>query len=91
MRSGRSGLAPFLLLLPGGAWLILFFAVPMAIMLVLSLEQGSFDRGYSLTWNFGIYPQVIGQYWELYLRSFIVALATTLSPLLSLSSALLPS
>lgn len=77
MRSARSALAPFLLLLPGGAWLIVFFAVPMAFMLALSLEQGSFDRGYTLTWNFGIYPEVIGQYWGLYLRSAIFALATT--------------
>ena len=77
MRTGRSGLAPFLLLLPGGAWLVLFFAVPMAIMLALSLEQGSFDNGYTLTWNFGIYPEVISQYWDLYVRSAVFALATT--------------
>ena len=77
MRSLRSGLAPFLLLLPGGAWLLLFFAVPMAFMLFMSLEQGSFDAGYNLTWNFGIYPEVIGQYWDLYVRSAAFALATT--------------
>jgi spermidine/putrescine transport system permease protein len=77
VRSLRSGIAPFLLLLPGGAWLVLFFAVPMAFMLALSLEQGSFDRGYALTWNFGIYPEVISEYWDLYLRSAIFALTTT--------------
>ena len=77
MRSLRAGIAPFLLLLPGGAWLLVFFAVPMGFMLALSLEQGSFDKGYALTWNFGIYPQVIGQYWDLYVRSAVFALATT--------------
>jgi spermidine/putrescine transport system permease protein len=77
MRSARSSLAPLLLLLPGGAWLVLFFAVPMGFMLALSLEQGSFDQGYALTWNFGIYPEVISQYWDLYVRSAIFALATT--------------
>ena len=71
-------LAPFLLLLPGGAWLIVFFAVPMAVMLVISLQEGTFDTGYQLTWNFGIYPEVIGQYWELYVRSAVFALAATL-------------
>jgi spermidine/putrescine transport system permease protein len=67
-----------LLLLPGVLWLVLFFVIPMIFMLVISLEQGTFDTGYQLTWNFGIYPEVIGQYWELYLRSGIFALATTL-------------
>ena len=71
-------LTPFLLLLPGGAWLVVFFAVPMAVMLVISLQEGTFDTGYQLTWNFGIYPEVIGQYWELYLRSAVFALAATL-------------
>ena len=31
---------PYLLLAPGGAWLLLFFAVPMALMAVLSLSEG---------------------------------------------------
>ncbi len=78
MRSLSKGLTPFLLLLPGGAWLVVFFAVPMAVMLLISLQQGTFDTGYQLTWNFGIYPEVIGQYWELYVRSAVFALATTL-------------
>jgi spermidine/putrescine transport system permease protein len=82
VRSLRAGLAPLLLLLPGGAWLVVFFAVPMAFMLVQSLQQGSFDRGYELTWNFGIYPEVIGQYWDLYVRSAGFALMTTFVTLL---------
>jgi spermidine/putrescine transport system permease protein len=78
MRSVARGLTPFLLLLPGGAWLVVFFAIPMAVMLLISLQQGSFDTGYRLTWNFGIYPEVIAQYWDLYARSAGFALATTL-------------
>jgi len=77
VRSLRRGLTPFLLVLPGGGWLVAFFAIPMAFMLLISLQQGSFDTGYELTWNFGIYPEVVGQYWELYLRSAMFALATT--------------
>ena len=57
---------------------MIFFAIPMVIMLRVSLETGTFDTGYRLTWNFGIYPEVIGQYWDLYLRSVIYALLTTL-------------
>jgi spermidine/putrescine transport system permease protein len=75
-------LTPLLLLLPGGAWLVIFFAVPMAVMLMISLQEGTFDTGYEVTWNFGIYPEVIGQYWELYVRSAVFALATTLITLL---------
>lgn len=75
-------LTPYLLLLPGGAWLVLFFAVPMAIMLVQSISTGTVDSGYHLSWNFGIYPDVIGQYWELFVRSVGYALATTIITLL---------
>ena len=53
---GRSRLTPYLLLLPGGLWLLVFFAIPMAIMASVSLQEGSLDTGYQLTWNFGIYP-----------------------------------
>ncbi len=77
MRSLRRGLTPVLLLLPGGAWLIVFFAVPMGLMLLVSLQQGTFDTGYRLTWNFGIYPEVIGQYGGLFVRSTGFALAAT--------------
>jgi spermidine/putrescine transport system permease protein len=77
VRALGRGITPLLLLLPGTAWLIVFFVVPMAFMLLISLQQGTFDTGYQLTWNFGIYPEVIGQYWELYWRSAIFALAAT--------------
>lgn len=74
----RRGLAAFLLLLPGGAWLLVFFAIPMALMLLVSLQQGTFDTGYQLTWNFAIYPTVIAEYWDLFVRSATFAIATTL-------------
>ena len=50
----------------------------MAFMLAISLQTGTFDSGYELTWNFGIYPEVIGEYWDLYARSFVFAILTTL-------------
>jgi spermidine/putrescine transport system permease protein len=78
MRSLSRGLTPFLLLLPGGGWLVVFFVLPMAFMLLVSLQQGTFDTGYQLTWNFGIYPEVVAQYWDLYVRSAFFALTTTL-------------
>jgi spermidine/putrescine transport system permease protein len=71
-------LTPYLLLVPGAAWLLLFFAVPMAFMLVMSLQEGSLSAGYHLTWNWGIYPDVVGAYGNLIVRSVGFALATTL-------------
>jgi spermidine/putrescine transport system permease protein len=78
VRSIGRRFAPGLLLLPGGAWLFVFFAIPMAFMLVISLQTGTFDTGYELTWNFGIYPEVIAEYWDLYARSFVFAVLATL-------------
>jgi spermidine/putrescine transport system permease protein len=71
------GITPLLLLLPGTGWLVLFFALPMAYMFLVSLQEGTFDTGYQLTWNFAIYPEVVAQYWDLYVRSAVFALATT--------------
>jgi spermidine/putrescine transport system permease protein len=78
----RGRLTPYLLLLPGGLWLLVFFAIPMAIMLSVSLQEGSLDTGYRLTWNFGIYPEVIAEFWELFVRSAAYALATTVLTML---------
>ena len=44
----RRNLAPYLLVLPGGLWLLLFFAVPMITMLSLSLQQGDIVKALSL-------------------------------------------
>ncbi len=77
MRWLSRGITPLLLLLPGTGWLVLFFALPMAYMFLVSLQEGTFDTGYQLTWNFAIYPEVVAQYWDLYVRSAVFALATT--------------
>ena len=37
-------LAPYLLILPGGLWLVIFFVVPMVVMLSLSLQAGRHRR-----------------------------------------------
>jgi len=79
---GRRGWIPYALLAPGAIWLALFFAIPMGYMLFVSLEEGSLGTGFDLTWNFGIYPEVIAQYGELFIRSISYALATTVLTLL---------
>ena len=78
MQGARRRLTPYILLLPGTAWLLLFFVVPMAFMLVMSLQEGSLGAGYHLTWNWGIYPKVASDYGNLFVRSVSFALIATL-------------
>ena len=70
-------LTPYLFLVPGGLWLILFFVVPMVVMASVSLQEGSLETGFRLTWNFGIYPQVIADASTQFVRSIAYALVVT--------------
>ena len=78
MGRSRGRLTPYLLLLPGGLWLLVFFVIPMLIMLSVSLQTGTLDTGFAMTWNFAIYPEVISEFWDLFVRSIGYALLTTL-------------
>ena len=77
MRRRLRGLTPYLFLVPGGAWLILFFVVPMLVMASVSLQEGSLSAGYQLTWNFGIYAEVINDWTPQFVRSVVYALLVT--------------
>ncbi|MFI7550479.1 ABC transporter permease [Micromonospora sediminimaris] len=74
-RSGRYRLLPYLLLLPGAAWLFLFFVVPLAQLAAASLYDptGSLSTGYTLTWAFGNYPAALQAYWPQFGRSLLYA------------------
>ena len=48
---------PYALLAPGAIWLLIFFAIPMAFMLVVSLQEGNLAQGFELTWNFASIPR----------------------------------
>ena len=82
MRRRLRGLIPYLFLLPGGAWLLIFFVVPMLVMASVSLQEGSLGTGYRLTWNFGVYPQVINDWMPQFVRSLLYALVVTVATLL---------
>jgi spermidine/putrescine transport system permease protein len=76
-------LAPYLLLGPGLIWLLLFFVIPLYYMAKISLQSGSIDTGYSLTWEFSNYTQAISDFSEQFGRSLYYAgLATVLSLLI---------
>jgi spermidine/putrescine transport system permease protein len=78
MNTVKRRLAPYFLVLPGGLWLVLFFAVPMIAMLSLSLQQGDVVNGYTLTWHFQTYLDAIGDYKVQLVRSLIYGFISTI-------------
>jgi len=71
-------LAPYLLSLPGGMWLAIFFVVPLVVMASVSLQTGSSATGFALTWHFRTYLDVLRQYHVQFLRSLQYAGIATL-------------
>ncbi|MFU8870540.1 ABC transporter permease [Micromonospora sp. SL4-19] len=71
-RPGRARLLPYLLLLPGAAWLLVFFALPLLQLAAASLydPSGSLSTGYAMTWAISNYPEALQAYWPQFLRSF---------------------
>ena len=79
----RGRWTPYLLLLPGMLWLVVFFVVPTVSLASQSLQTGNIDDGYVLTWNVQIYADAVKQYWPHFARSIgYAASATVLSLLL---------
>jgi spermidine/putrescine transport system permease protein len=74
----RKGLLPYLLLAPGLAWLLLFFAVPLYYMARQSLEEGTIFTGFEFAWNFQTYTDALSNYDTQLVRSFVYAGAATL-------------
>jgi spermidine/putrescine transport system permease protein len=72
----------YLLLLPGGLWLILFYVIPTISMLSVSLQEGSLEQGYRLTWNVGVYGDVLLRNDTQIIRSVLYGLVTTVVTLL---------
>jgi spermidine/putrescine transport system permease protein len=78
------GTIPYLLLLPGLAWLALFFLVPTYYLANTSLQSGSLDVGYAFTWAWENYSEAISTYHEQFARSLeYAAIATVLALLVS--------
>ena len=65
----RRGLAPYLLLAPGLAWLALFFVVPVYYLGNTSLQAGSFAEGFGFAWAWGNYADAISTFSEQFVRS----------------------
>jgi spermidine/putrescine transport system permease protein len=80
----HKGTIPYLLLLPGLAWLTLFFVVPTYYLANTSLQTGSLDVGYAFSWAWGNYSDAVSTYHEQFVRSLEYAgIATVLALLVS--------
>lgn len=67
----RRSIVPYLLSLPAGLWLLVFFLIPLLTIVSVSLMVGNPVEGFNLTWNFDVYPDAVSQYATQYGRSFL--------------------
>ena len=74
----RRLLTPYLLLVPGLAWLVVFYLVPALTQIYVSLQDGNFEIGYSFQWNWSTYTDAISQYDEQFIRSLRYAGTATI-------------
>jgi spermidine/putrescine transport system permease protein len=76
------GVVPYLFLLPGGLWLIVFFVVPLFTTASVALQEGSLATGYEFTFNVGIFPEAIDRWSTQLLRSLQYGLIVTVLAML---------
>jgi spermidine/putrescine transport system permease protein len=81
-RLGRV-LAPYLLSLPAGLWLLVLFLVPLVVMLSLSLQSCNTATGACvMTWHWGEFGQQLRLYHSQFVTSFYFAGAATVIDLI---------
>jgi spermidine/putrescine transport system permease protein len=73
---------PYLLLAPTLLWLIIFFVVPIFTSVSASVQEGSLDSGYTLTWRWANFTDAWHQYNGQFGRSFLFAFLCTIFCLL---------
>jgi spermidine/putrescine transport system permease protein len=81
-RGTRGRLTPYALLLPGLAWLAIFYVWPTIQMFFISLQEGNLASGYRLTWHWQTYVDVFTKYDVQLLRSVAYGLIVTAACLL---------
>lgn len=75
----RPGLVPLLLLVPGIAWLAVFYVYPAFQMFLSSFWTGSLERGFTFSLNnWTTYGAALDRYKEQFLRSILYATAATI-------------
>jgi spermidine/putrescine transport system permease protein len=81
-RKRRGSKVPYLLLLPGVAWLLVFFVAPMIFLASQSLQEGSLEAGYRLTGHIATYADALSAFHSQLIRSFLYAGTATVAALL---------
>ncbi|MCL7381792.1 ABC transporter permease [Streptomyces sp. 35G-GA-8] len=80
--STRKRLVPYWLLLPGILWLLVFFALPMVYQASTSVQTGSLEEGFQVTWHFPTYWDALQEYYPQFVRSLLYAGTATILCLL---------
>jgi spermidine/putrescine transport system permease protein len=78
----RRRLTAYWLLLPGMAYLTFFFIIPMLFLASQSLQTGSLDQGYTLTWHIQTYVDALKNYYPQFVRSLGYAGTATIFALI---------
>ncbi|NLU76495.1 ABC transporter permease [Streptomyces sp. HNM0575] len=78
----RRRLTPYWLLLPAGLWLAVFFVAPFFYQASTSVQSGSLEEGFRVTWHFANYTDALAVYGPHFVRSFLYAATATLLCLL---------
>ena len=81
-RKPRRNLTPWILLLPGLLWLVVFFLVPILTSVSASVQQGDYDDGFKLTWHWANYADAITKFGPQYLHSGLYSVLCTVLCLL---------
>ncbi|MFF3291182.1 ABC transporter permease [Streptomyces sp. NPDC003023] len=80
--SVRRRLVPYWLLLPGILWLVVFFVLPLVYQASTSVQTGSLEKGFEVTWHFATYWDALTEYYPQFLRSLLYAGTATVLCLL---------
>ncbi|MFF4221283.1 ABC transporter permease [Streptomyces sp. L500] len=68
---------PYWLLLPGVLWLLVFFAAPLVYQASTSVQTGSLEEGFKVTWHFATYWNALTEYYPQFLRSVAYSATAT--------------
>jgi spermidine/putrescine transport system permease protein len=78
----KRNVLPYLLLAPGVLWLIVFFLVPIITAVSASVQTGSIDEGFTLTWRWANYSDMFSLYNSEIVHSVIYSVTCTVLCLL---------
>jgi len=58
----KRNVLPYLLLTPGVLWLVVFFLIPIITAVSASIQTGSLDMGFNVTWDWSNYGTTFSKY-----------------------------